>query len=177
MALLAGLRPGEEEWQQAFERLCDRFPVLSAEKIAGALRKNDGHAGSAAAMLRDLASCSVKMPDPDDAEHVSTLLSSRQMFNHTCNDHFKRFDKDENGVLDLNEVIALTDELYASFGLPQPSEGSIRGFFAATDENGDGVLSEREFRKFFEQFLRSAFFDVPKLRQLVEQGRPKVGGC
>lgn len=84
------------------------------------------------------------------------------------------FDADGNGVLDVNEVISLTSAMYSSFGLQVPSEGSVRAFFVAMDENGDGVLSEREFRRFFEMFLRFAFFDVAKLRQIVEQGNEKV---
>jgi len=47
-----GLRPGEEEWQGAFERLCERFPDAGKDRVAQALRDNGGHAGKAANILR-----------------------------------------------------------------------------------------------------------------------------
>lgn len=167
------LRPDEEEWREVFERLQERFPTVSADSVLQALRNHEGHAGSAAAELRDLTSAVVKAPDPDDAEHVATLLSSPVMFKHACKEEFKKFDANGDGVLEFDEVLQLTNNLYFSFGLQQPSQGSVRAFFDATDENADGVLSEREFRKFFEMFLRYSFFDIHKLRQIVEKGQQK----
>lgn len=171
------LRPGEEEWQEVFENLQERFPTVDVEKVAQTLRDNDGHAGKAAAALRDYIEYSVgdkiRDADPDDREHVATLLSSPVMFAHACKENFRKFDVNRDGVLDFSEVLALTKELYGKFGLEAPSEGSLRGFFDATDENNDGVLSEKEFKKFFEMFLRYAFFDVHKLRQIVEEGKRK----
>jgi len=48
----SGLKASEEEWRPVFERLSERFPTLSQDKIVQALRDNDGHAGKAASMLR-----------------------------------------------------------------------------------------------------------------------------
>jgi len=167
------LRPGEEDWRDVFDRLKERFPSVPAEKVAQLLRENSGHAGNTAGALRHLTGDGVVEPEPDDAEHVATLLSSPAMFKHVCKEHFKKFDMNGDGVLQYPEVLGLTNELYQNFGLQQPSEGSLRAFFDATDDNNDGVLSEREFRKFFECFLRYAYFDVMKLRQMVEKGRAK----
>lgn len=165
------LRPGEEEWREAFDRLRDRFPSVPAHRVAQALREHDGHAGGAARMLRDLTSSVVKEADPDDVEHVATLLSSPSMFKHACKEQFRKYDVNGDGVLQWEEVLALVNQLYEEFGLQLPSEGSLKAFFYATDENQDGVLSEREFRKFFEMFLRYAFFDHLKLRKMVEKGQ------
>jgi len=165
------LGPGEEEWKEAFVRLQKRFPTVPAHRVAQSLREKNGHAGEAAAILRDLTSAVVKEADPDDVEHVATLLSSPSMFKHACKEQFKKFDVNGDGVLEWEEVKALVNQIYEEFGLQLPSEGSLRAFFYATDENQDGVLSEREFRKFFEMFLRYAFFDHLKLRQMVEKGQ------
>eukprot|EP00929_Paragymnodinium_shiwhaense_P008167 TRINITY_DN112109_c0_g1_i1.p1 TRINITY_DN112109_c0_g1~~TRINITY_DN112109_c0_g1_i1.p1 ORF type:complete len:497 (-),score=103.99 TRINITY_DN112109_c0_g1_i1:209-1699(-) len=169
------LRRDEDEWRELFERLQERFPTVAPERVLQALRTHDGHAGNAAAELRSVTSITVKAPDPDDAEHVSTLLSSPMIFKHACSDHFRKYDVNGDGVLDLTEILSLTNDLYNSFGLSQPSEGCLRAFFQATDRNADGVLNEDEFRQFFEMFLRYAFFDVVRLQQLVDRGADKLG--
>jgi len=165
------LKASEEEWRDLFNNLCARFPGVQGQKVAQVLRDRNGHGGEASAFLRDMTSSVVKEPDPDDVEHVATLLSSAAMFKHACKENFKKFDINKDGALEWDEVKALTNNLYDEFGLQAPSEGSLKAFFLATDENQDGVLSEREFRKFFEMFLRYAFFDHLKLRQVVEKGK------
>jgi len=165
------LKEKEEEWRPVFNRLCERFPTVPGAKVAQALRDHGGHAGEAASVLRDLTSSNVKQADPDDVEHVSTLLSSPAMFKHACKEQFRKYDVNKDGVLEWEEVKALVYACYEEFGLPVPSEGCLKAFFYATDENQDGVLSEREFRKFFEMFLRYAFFDHLKLQQMVEKGK------
>jgi len=162
------LRQGEEEWQPAFVTLSGRFPTCSGEAIAHALRANNGHAGIAAKDLRDLTTgVGVKEVDPEDAEHVATLLSSPTMFKHACKTQFRKFDKNGDGVLDWPEVVALASELYRSFGLPSLSESSLRAVFDANDENRDGVLSENEFTNFFERFLRQSYFGSGSSQLLV----------
>jgi len=158
----------------ALERLQERFPSVTAERVAQSLRKCGGHAGNAAKELRNMTSVNVREPDPDDVEHVSTLLSSPAMFKMACQDKFNEFDRDSIGTLDFDEIVALTNTLYQDFGLQQPSEACLRAFFQATDENNDGVLDEREFRKFFEMFLRYAYFEIEKLQKLVDSAKQPV---
>mmetsp|Transcript_25304 Transcript_25304/g.72960 ORF Transcript_25304/g.72960 Transcript_25304/m.72960 type:complete len:427 (-) Transcript_25304:30-1310(-) len=167
MAPAAGsyLRPGEEDWHGVFDRLVERFPTFPPERVADILRQNNGHAGQAAAKLRDLSGTGMRPVDPDDAEHVRTLLSSPVMFSHACKEQFLKHDQNGDGVLEWSEILKLTNALYENFGLEAPREGGLRAFFEATDTNHDGVLSEREFKKFFECFLRYAFFDVMKHEQ------------
>jgi len=154
---------------------------VSSERVAQALRDHQGHAGYAASELRELADASVKEPDFDDKDYVETLLTSPIMFKHVCQEHFEKFDENENGMLEWEEIVALTGSLYSSFGLKQPSDEILRAFFNNSDENQDGSLSEPEFRKFFESFLRHAFFETDQLRKIVDSSKskrgPKVGGC
>lgn len=165
------LKPHEEEWREVFKRLSERFPSVPGKRLAQILRENNGHAGEAARALREMTGSHVTEHDADDIEHVRTLLSSPVMFKHACKEKFKKFDKNGDGVLEFEEVRDLTTALYEEFGLQVPPEGTLRAFFYATDENQDGVLSEREFRKFFEMFLRYAFFDHTKLREVVKTGQ------
>jgi len=152
-------RPGEEAWGDCMDRLQERFPLAPTSEILKALRANNGHAGYAAGDLRDLEKDVVKEADPDDSEWVATLLSNPTMFKATCKDRFQKFDVNRNGTLEWPEVVALTAELSHRIGLEAPSEKSLRSFFFdANDENKDGVLSEKEFTKFFESFLRYVFF-------------------
>jgi len=160
MAPAEHLQMEEAAWQPVFDRLCQRFPDTGAAKIAAILRENNGHAGQAAAALRDLGGTGKREVDPDDQEHVKTLLTSPVMFAAVCKENFRKFDTNGDGVLSWSEVLPLVNALYESFGLQPPREGNLRSFFDATDLNKDGVLSEKEFKKFFECFLRYAFFDV-----------------
>lgn len=162
MAPSEHLQPEEQAWQAVFiaERLCERFPDTGAAKVASILRDNNGHAGQAAAAIRDLGGTGKREVDPDDQEHVKTLLTSPVMFAAVCKENFRKFDANGDGVLSWSEVLPLVNSLYESFGLQPPREGNLRSFFDATDLNKDGVLSEKEFKKFFECFLRYAFFDV-----------------
>eukprot|EP00441_Pelagodinium_beii_P045133 CAMPEP_0197625846 /NCGR_PEP_ID=MMETSP1338-20131121/5094_1 /TAXON_ID=43686 ORGANISM="Pelagodinium beii, Strain RCC1491" /NCGR_SAMPLE_ID=MMETSP1338 /ASSEMBLY_ACC=CAM_ASM_000754 /LENGTH=394 /DNA_ID=CAMNT_0043196351 /DNA_START=57 /DNA_END=1241 /DNA_ORIENTATION=- len=154
------LRPGEEEWQDVYDRLCERFPQYGAEKVSVILRENNGHAGQAAAALRDLGGTEKRAVDPDDQEHVKTLLTSPAMFAAVCKDNFRKFDSNRDGFLEYDEVTPLVINLYEGFGLQPPREGFVKSFFEANDTNKDGVLSEGEFKHFFESLLRYAFFDV-----------------
>jgi len=147
------------------ERLRERFPTFSADVVAQTLREQDGHAGQAASVLREMSTADTRVVDPDDYEHVKTLLTSPMMFKHVCREHFIKFDKNCDGVLNMEEVKVLTSAIYESFGLSMPKEKSVRAFFDANDANHDGVLSEKEFRKFFERFLRYTFVDVGKQRR------------
>ncbi|CAJ1356234.1 unnamed protein product [Effrenium voratum] len=101
------------------------------------------------------------------------------MFAAVCKENFRKFDVNGDGVLSWTEVLPLVSTLYESFGLQPPREGNLRSFFDATDLNKDGVLSEKEFKKFFECFLRYAFFDVvlkekaPNLSEDVKPDNPE----
>mmetsp|Transcript_34681 Transcript_34681/g.64241 ORF Transcript_34681/g.64241 Transcript_34681/m.64241 type:complete len:449 (+) Transcript_34681:96-1442(+) len=160
MAAIAGLlRKGEEDWQERIERLQERFPTVSCERVLQAVRANNGHAGYAATELRELGQEGIKNVDPDDSEWVATLLTSPAMFRQYCKQCFQEFDTDRNGVLDWSEVIGLTNKLCHQLGLAQPAEINLRTVFQGVDVNGDEVLQEDEFAKFFEIFLRYAFFE------------------
>lgn len=174
MAPPAYLRAGEEDWKDVFDRLCERFQNFGPERVSQVLRDNGGHAGQAASALRDLSGTAMRPVDPDDAEHVRTLLSSPVMFSHACKEHFRKFDINGDGCLEWSEIVQLTNSLYDNFGLQAPREGGLRAFFEATDTNHDGVLSEKEFKRFFEMFLRYAFFDVVNHKQQEkEAARPE----
>merc|ERR1719443_868635 len=117
MAPVASLAPEEADWRDAYDRLRERFPDISADRVAKVLRENAGHAGKAANTLRDMCREDVRDVDPDDAEQVATLLSNPLLFQSSCKEHFRKFDRDRNGALDWPEVLALTNTLYESFGL------------------------------------------------------------
>jgi len=159
MAVGGILGPGEEEWLEPFTRLRERFPAIRAERVLQVLRENDGHAGHAASDLRDLCSGAMKEVDPDDAEHVATLLSNKMMFKQTCQNHFDKFDANRDGVLQWNEILNLSIDLCQTMGLDMPNEMHLKSFFDGSDDNKDGVLTQKEFIKFFEAFLRFAFFE------------------
>lgn len=168
---MAQLGPEEEQWREVYTRLCERFPNFTPDRVLEVLRKCGGHAGQTAASLRDLQGTAMRPVDPDDVEHVKTLLSSPMIFGQACKDEFRKFDKNGDGVLDVPEVCSLVSTLYENFGLEAPREGSIRAFFEANDANHDGVLNEKEFNRFFEMFMRYAFFDVVQHQEKKQADR------
>jgi hypothetical protein len=147
----------EEEWRLAVERLCERFPAFSPERVMEILIEADGHAGQAAARLRDLSASGMRPIDPEEAEHVKTILSSPTIFAAACQDQFQKYDLNQDSVLEWDEVLAMTNRLHQSFGLEPPRQGSLQEFFEESDVNGDGVLQLSEFTTFYEKFMRLAY--------------------
>lgn len=150
--------PGAEDLDERASRLCERFPTVNAARVYQVLKDHGGHAGYAAAELRALSTDMPKPVDEEDSEHVAILLSNHTLFKQTCRAHFKKFDLNRNGTLEWEEVLGLTNHLCKYMGVEQPGENALKAFFDGSDANHDGVLTEREFPKFFESFLRYAFF-------------------
>merc|ERR1712137_982030 len=156
------------QWQSALASLCGRFPSISPQRVAQILRDNQGHAGRAASELRELLKTPVQEADLDDKEHVEVLLSSSAMFKYACDEHFQKYDTNKNGLLEWDEIQAVTVSLYDSFGLKQPSDEALRAFFDSSDVDKDGALSATEFQIFFESFLQHSYFDIDRLRKIVD---------
>jgi hypothetical protein len=95
---------------------------------------------------RDIATAELQDP-------VSKLLNSPPMFKQICQENFQKFDENRNGLLEWEEIVALSNSLYETYGLEQPSDDTLRSFFDSSDENKDGVLQETEFENFFTSFL------------------------
>jgi hypothetical protein len=150
-------KTSEEEFRQAVGRLCERFPAFSAERVMEILIEADGHAGQAAARLRDLSASGMRPIDPEEAEHVKTILSSPTIFAAACQEQFQKYDLNQDSVLEWDEVLAMTNRLHQSFGLEPPRQGSLREFFDESDANHDGVLELSEFIVFYERYMRLAY--------------------
>lgn len=80
MAVDSLLRPGEEEWQGAYDNLCKRFAQLEVGVVADTLRQNNGHAGRTAQALRKLpdqpASGASTPPSASDATKAAPAPAS-----------------------------------------------------------------------------------------------------
>ena len=57
----------------------------------------------------------------------------------------EEFDKNENGVLELNEFTGLMQEMYASIGKGKISEEEIGKMFKEIDTNHDDTVDKEEF--------------------------------
>jgi hypothetical protein len=84
---------------------------------------------------------------------VSKLLGSTSDFKQVCQENFQKFDANKNGLLEWDEIVALSSSLYETYGLEKPSDETLKEFFDSSDENKDGVLQEAEFENFFTSFL------------------------
>eukprot|EP00397_Hematodinium_sp_SG-2012_P060455 GEMP01078733.1.p1 GENE.GEMP01078733.1~~GEMP01078733.1.p1 ORF type:complete len:229 (+),score=42.99 GEMP01078733.1:204-890(+) len=91
--------------------------------------------------------CEVGMYLPED---VFTLLGSQE-FADMCDANFDSSDTDGNGVLSLDELIPLMQELAIGRGL-KTTQGHCRRLYKILDANGDGDICRDEFLTFV-QFL------------------------
>merc|ERR1719159_707613 len=108
-------KSSEEEFRAAVERLCERFPTIGQERVMEILIEADGHAGQAAARLRDLSASGMRPIDPEEAEHVKTILSSPTIFAAACQEQFQKYDLNQDsveesdanrdGVLEMSEFV------------------------------------------------------------------------
>lgn len=164
MALVArpssrgGVTNINEDLKERVVRLCERFPNVSVDRIVQALRDNGGHAGYAAADLRALSVDALQAADPEESEHVATLLKHQTVFKKACRAHFKKFDSNHNGTMERDEVVLLVQELCGHLGVEPPCQKTMQAFFEGSHASQNGVLTERDFPKFFESLLRYAFF-------------------
>lgn len=101
----------------------------------------------------------VRDADFEEARKVAAILSNSSAFRHQCRECFKRRDSNGDGALPWGEVECVILALYRSFGLRDPCVPSLRSFFEVADGVGGRVFSEKEFRRYFEGFLRHSYFD------------------
>ena len=93
-----------------------------------------------------------------------------------CEALFRKFDRNQDSVLDSDEVRAAVTELSTFVGTPVPSEEELMEAFLRTDKNQDARLTGREFEGFFELFLRSrleVLQDQEVLREVRSRSRGK----
>jgi len=101
------------------------------------------------------------LSDPSQKKHVKGV--------------FKSIDKDKNGSLDKGEFRDFIQSLLMGHGEALPTtqlDNLVAEIFAATDENGDGEISFKEFMKYL-QSLKNG--DNP-LSKIQGQVSPREGG-
>eukprot|EP00927_Polykrikos_kofoidii_P063178 TRINITY_DN579_c0_g1_i1.p1 TRINITY_DN579_c0_g1~~TRINITY_DN579_c0_g1_i1.p1 ORF type:complete len:264 (+),score=52.84 TRINITY_DN579_c0_g1_i1:80-793(+) len=98
----------------------------------------------------------------DPAMWVKNLLANHKCVEQISRSRFRRFDGNGNGVLELEELIQLANDLCVFLGLEVAPEEKLQTLFDACDKNHDHVLSEVEFLKFFRSFLKSS---LPRLEE------------
>merc|ERR1719174_611948 len=73
-----------------------------------------------------------------------------------CGSYFRKHDANGNGVLEWNEVVALTRSLCENLGTIVPGDDKLRKVFVVFDKNSDQVLSNAEFMGFFRALLKAS---------------------
>ncbi|KRX07285.1 hypothetical protein PPERSA_06900 [Pseudocohnilembus persalinus] len=78
---------------------------------------------------------------------------------------FARFDKDNSGYLDTQEVRHLLAATYQEMGMPNftPSDDDVTVWIRMTDTNNDGRISLEEYKTVVMNSLRRAGFQVEEL--------------
>eukprot|EP00747_Dinoflagellata_sp_TGD_P221585 gnl/TRDRNA2_/TRDRNA2_93397_c0_seq1.p1 gnl/TRDRNA2_/TRDRNA2_93397_c0~~gnl/TRDRNA2_/TRDRNA2_93397_c0_seq1.p1 ORF type:complete len:226 (-),score=23.18 gnl/TRDRNA2_/TRDRNA2_93397_c0_seq1:85-762(-) len=96
----------------------------------------------------------------DPVSWIKLILGNPEMRDHKCNAAFKKFDRNNNGVLEWEELVQVIEMVCKNFDIEVPEEDKLRVMFDNCDKNHDMVLAETEFRKFFVELLEYLLLDL-----------------
>eukprot|EP00931_Biecheleriopsis_adriatica_P106749 TRINITY_DN81129_c0_g1_i1.p1 TRINITY_DN81129_c0_g1~~TRINITY_DN81129_c0_g1_i1.p1 ORF type:complete len:337 (-),score=58.11 TRINITY_DN81129_c0_g1_i1:34-1044(-) len=113
--------------------------------------------------------------------YAASLLSSPKVLAAMCQQYFRKYDQNQNGVLEVEELIPLTMELRQSLGVPFMSdESAIRASMAQCGASTE-ALSYDEFYAWFAQEMQRdlpvADVSIPSSAEAVEVRVQAVGGA
>jgi hypothetical protein len=102
----------------------------------------------------------VQMTDPT---RLRALLGSDTLLRHACNSAFTQFDKNQDGVLQPEEIQALVASLCGKVGVMPPRPDLVQKLFEKHDTSHDGLLQADEFEGFYRSVLQSIAAEQKKL--------------
>lgn len=86
--------------------------------------------------------------------YVTALLGSPKLLDNLCVQFFNKFDRNNNGTLEFEELVTLTRHLHQSLSVPDEDvEGLVR---KALEETGSTAMSKEQFPDFFAGILRES---------------------
>jgi len=112
---------------------------------------------AAAHVVQSYASLYGTTPTLMKPGYITALLGSTQLLSALCTKYFNTFDADSNGVLELDEVTRLAQELYESLEAPPADASLIRESLSEwiSSQGGDS-LTLPQFAEWFEAVLRAS---------------------
>ena len=72
---------------------------------------------------------------------------------------YRRYDADENGVLDKDEAKKFLKDLYIEVNGSEPDKHTIEGTYKMIDESGDGVIQKGELKEYIYDLRIGLAFD------------------
>lgn len=84
---------------------------------------------------------------------VRTLLDNQDTRKAICDLEFKKFDKNNDGSLNLDELEDLVISVCAAMNIAAADHDRLQSAFEKCDVSHTGALSKKEFRNFFKAFL------------------------
>jgi len=84
---------------------------------------------------------------------LSLCLHSPGQLNHMCNKHFRDFDGDKNGKIDLEEFKKLVAHIAGRLDLPCPDLELAAALFSRYDGNESGFIEADEFERLYHRLL------------------------
>lgn len=86
---------------------------------------------------------------------VNDLLKDEKQLDLVIKNAFNSYDKNKNGLLDLDEVESILMTFSKQNNLPNPTRKESESVFQSLDLNKDGKIDYNEFKIFFTQFLKN----------------------
>jgi len=93
---------------------------------------------------------------------INILLGNPRTCAEFCNSKFHKHDTNQNGTLELNEVVKLVADVCVIMNLAVPEEDKLSSLFDRYDKNHDTHLSAEEFNGFFNTFIRLSLRELDK---------------
>ena len=79
-------------------------------------------------------------------DQIKEQILDQDAFKNILDRTFNSADLNKNNYVEMNEFAALLKSIYATLGLPSPSNSDIEQELKRLDKNGDKRLSKQEFK-------------------------------
>jgi Ca2+-binding EF-hand superfamily protein len=87
---------------------------------------------------------------------INDLLKDEKQLDLVIKNAFNTYDKNKNGLLDIDEVESILISFSKQNNIPNPTRKECEALFTSLDLNKDGKIDYKEFKIFFTQFLKNS---------------------
>ena len=99
-----------------------------------------------------------------EIHQIKTMQSNELLFNKVVDSTFRKYDADENGIIDLTELGNFLKTIHEEFGRAPPKDEEIKRLFDETDLDQNGTIEKEEMSKLIKKVFEQ---EVSRLENLL----------